>query len=165
MCATMRERITTIMEIENLSPTKFAELLKIQPSNISHLISGRNKPSFELLEKILITFPHISGDWLITGHGSYNKSAKNDQKEVVMAHKSNSVPSLFDQLPPQVMVENAPKDVAINEIPTIANKFKPEEALVDESTCKPSILAPKVSKIVLIYDDNSFEELHPKVSK
>lgn len=160
----MRERITTIMEMENLSPTKFAELLKIQPSNISHLLSGRNKPSFELLEKIMVTFPHISGDWLITGLGNYRKFVVNEPKEVVMPQKNSVVPSLFDQISPQKVNEDTIDELkSINPLHSL--QLEPTVSIQPESIKLPSSCPPKVCKIVLVYDDNTFEELNPKATK
>ncbi len=53
------------MKSEGLSPSRLAELLETQPSRISHIVSGRNKASFDLLQKILRRFPRINPDWLL----------------------------------------------------------------------------------------------------
>ena len=45
----MREKLLSLMKNENLTPSKLAELLGIQPSGISHILAGRNKPSFDLV--------------------------------------------------------------------------------------------------------------------
>ena len=55
--------------MEGLSPSQFADKLGVQRSGVSHLLSGRNKPSFEFINKMLVTFPKINPDWLITGNG------------------------------------------------------------------------------------------------
>ncbi len=60
----MREKLLSLMKNENLTPSKLAELLGIQPSGISHILAGRNKPSFDLVQKILRRFPQINPDWL-----------------------------------------------------------------------------------------------------
>ncbi len=65
----MKEKITFLMRSEGLSTTRLAELLEIQPSAVSHLASGRNKPSYDLLQKILVRFPRINPDWLLLGTG------------------------------------------------------------------------------------------------
>ncbi len=53
------------MKSESLTSSRLAELLEIQPSGISHIVSGRNKPGFDLLQKILRRFPRINPDWLL----------------------------------------------------------------------------------------------------
>ena len=57
------------MEREQLSPSKFADAIGVQRSNISHILSGRNKPSLELVNKILDRFQEINADWLLLGKG------------------------------------------------------------------------------------------------
>ncbi len=61
----MKDKISYLMKSENLSNTRFAEILGIQPSAVSHLVSGRNKPGYDLLQRILRRFPRINPDWLL----------------------------------------------------------------------------------------------------
>ncbi len=61
----MKEKIAHLMKSESLSSSRLAEILEIQPSAVSHLLSGRNKPGFDLLQKILRRFPKINPDWLL----------------------------------------------------------------------------------------------------
>lgn len=65
----MKDRIEKIMEREQLSASKFADLIGVQRSSISHILSGRNKPSLELVNKILDHFDQINADWLLLGKG------------------------------------------------------------------------------------------------
>ncbi|MFR9523690.1 MAG: helix-turn-helix transcriptional regulator [Rikenellaceae bacterium] len=61
----MKEKIVNLMKSEGLTSSRLAELLEIQPSRISHIVSGRNNPGFDLLQKILRRFPQINPDWLL----------------------------------------------------------------------------------------------------
>lgn len=63
----IKERIQLIIKMNNLSPSSFADKIGVQRSNISHILSGRNKPSLDLLEKVILTFPRVNAHWLITG--------------------------------------------------------------------------------------------------
>jgi transcriptional regulator with XRE-family HTH domain len=63
------ERILAILEDKGLTPSSFADTIGIQRSSMSHILSGRNKPSLDVIHKILITFPDIQSDWLLTGKG------------------------------------------------------------------------------------------------
>ena len=60
----MREKLLDLMKNEGLKPSQLAELLEINPAGISHILAGRNKPGFDLLQKILRRFPRINPDWL-----------------------------------------------------------------------------------------------------
>lgn len=70
----MIERFQKIMEYAGVSPKRFAEILGIERSNVSHIMSGRNKPSLTVVQKILKNFPDISSDWLLFGEGNMLKA-------------------------------------------------------------------------------------------
>ena len=61
------ERLKEILNNESLTATAFAELIGVQRSGLSHILSGRNKPSLELVERIHHSFPHYSYTYLIEG--------------------------------------------------------------------------------------------------
>jgi len=64
----LTDRFKYLMKLNNLSASAFAEKVGVLPSSISHILSGRNKPSLEFIQKILAHFPNVSADWLITGN-------------------------------------------------------------------------------------------------
>lgn len=76
----MKERIEKIMEMEQLTASKFADAIGVQRSNISHILSGRNKPSLELVNKILDQFQQVSADWLLLGKGPMITGEKEPEK-------------------------------------------------------------------------------------
>ena len=61
----MRENLLILMKNEGLTSSRLAELLGIQPSGISHILGGRNKPSFDFVQKVLRRFPRLNPDWLL----------------------------------------------------------------------------------------------------
>ena len=63
------ERIALILEKTQLSPREFAEKMGIQRSAVSHLLSGRNKPSFDFISRLSTTFPELNTAWLLHGKG------------------------------------------------------------------------------------------------
>lgn len=77
----INERIKSIMEHYSINATELANKLKVQRSGISHILSGRNKPGLDFLEKLLLHFTEISAEWLVTG-----------QEEMVKAIELQSPP-------------------------------------------------------------------------
>ena len=73
----MTDRILSIIKYFHLSPSDFAEEIGVQRSSISHLISGRNKPSLEFIQKILTRYPEISTEWILNGKGEMLKNGIN----------------------------------------------------------------------------------------
>jgi transcriptional regulator with XRE-family HTH domain len=63
----IQERLLLVLKMHSLTPSAFADKIGVQRSNVSHVLSGRNKPSLDFLEKILIHFPRVNAHWLITG--------------------------------------------------------------------------------------------------
>jgi len=61
----MIDRIKKLLETEQLSPSQFADEIKLQRSSLSHVLSGRNKPSLDFVMKIKQRFANVSLDWLI----------------------------------------------------------------------------------------------------
>lgn len=85
------KRILEILEKSGLTPSEFADKIEVQRSAISHLTSGRNKPSLEFLIKIKKAFPEIDTDWLIFG----TEKIEEDKPET--SPPANLAPTLFDQ--------------------------------------------------------------------
>lgn len=71
-------RLQKVMDYYALSASGFAEKIEFNKSSISHLLSGRNKPSLDFVLKVLETFPEVSLYWLLNGKGSFPKQEKVD---------------------------------------------------------------------------------------
>lgn len=65
----MKERLLIFLDKEGLTALKFAELMEVQPSSISHLLSGRNNPNFDFISKMIKRFPRLNPDWIVNGEG------------------------------------------------------------------------------------------------
>lgn len=63
----IQERLQLILKMHQITPSVFADKIGVQRSNVSHVLSGRNKPGLDFLEKILLHFPRVNAHWLITG--------------------------------------------------------------------------------------------------
>ena len=73
----MKDRIRLFLDKENKSSSQFAEEVGVQPSGISHILSGRNKPSLDFVLKMLTTYKFINTDWLLFGKGEMYKNEEN----------------------------------------------------------------------------------------
>ncbi|MDQ2769732.1 MAG: helix-turn-helix domain-containing protein [Bacteroidota bacterium] len=65
----MVERIRNLIEIRQLTPTQFADMIGVARPVISHILSGRNKPSLDVVQRILAAMPELSMPWLLNGTG------------------------------------------------------------------------------------------------
>jgi transcriptional regulator with XRE-family HTH domain len=69
-------RIKKVMEFHDLSASLFADKIGVQRSSISHILSGRNKPSLDFVLKITSEFKDVDIHWLLNGIGSFPKNEK-----------------------------------------------------------------------------------------
>lgn len=63
----IQDRIRLIIKANNETPSSFADKVGIKRSNLSHVLSGRNKPSLDFLTKVLNNYPSVNASWLVTG--------------------------------------------------------------------------------------------------
>lgn len=64
-------RLQKIIEFHEESASGFAEKIGVQRSSISHILSGRNKPSLDFVMKVLQAYPDVSLYWLLNGKGTF----------------------------------------------------------------------------------------------
>jgi len=65
------DRLKILMDYYELTPSSLADMIEVQRSSISHLLSGRNKPSLDFVMKILETFPEVDLYWFVNGVGVF----------------------------------------------------------------------------------------------
>ena len=94
----MKDRLLKIIKQYNLTSTRFADELGVQRSGISHILSGRNQPSYDFIVKLMKQYPEINPDWLIMGNGTMIRTA--------VKEKTNMEPDLFDQIDIRIKSQN-----------------------------------------------------------
>lgn len=77
----MKDRIKKVIDHEQLTSSKFADIINVQRSSISHILSGRNNPSLEVVQKILTSFSTLNSEWLLFGRGAMFKNEENSHSE------------------------------------------------------------------------------------
>ena len=78
----MHSRLKYWMEMEVLKSSALADNIGVNRATISHILSGRNKPSIDFLQKLLSTYPELNANWLISGVGYMKENQKqNEEKE------------------------------------------------------------------------------------
>jgi transcriptional regulator with XRE-family HTH domain len=90
----MHERLKNWMGIEGLKSSALADSIGVNRATISHILSGRNKPSIDFLEKLLNVYPNINSNWLISGIGYMQDNM--EQKEVLVSKKIGKVVVFYD---------------------------------------------------------------------
>lgn len=158
-----KDKIEIIMQELNLNSAQFAMEIGIQGSTLSHILNGRNKPSLDVLKKILNRFSRINPEWLILDSGDMFRQEKNSQ-----------APTLFDSLD-ETISKSTPKTLnSIVKNNTIVESNQQQNVNYSESyTSEPNLNLPNnnpvaqvvektVKKIIVYYNDNTFQEFESK---
>jgi len=107
MTEEITDRIRQLMQEYNLSPSAFADEIGIQRPAISHILSGRNRPSLDVVMKILKAFDQINPQWLLTGEGTMKQlNLFEDPSEETNKTIDNKV--VTKETPLESRVENQP---------------------------------------------------------
>ena len=161
---TFKDRLAHILRSKNLTGTQFAGLMGIQPSNVSHLLSGRNNPSLDFLVKLKETFPEYSFDWIILGKKPITMVEPNvaEQPEIHDIEKKQNVQLDLD------VVEGNDDTCDPDQSPLIDEKTEKlpfstdnQNVMIEKHEFRKHEDRPK--KILIMYDDNTFEVFNPRI--
>jgi transcriptional regulator with XRE-family HTH domain len=132
------KRLNILMDYYEISAALLAEKMEVQRSSISHILSGRNKPSLEFVLKILKAFPEVELYWLLNGVGSFPKQVE----------AKASAPTLFSEIETPINKINEPKPAAKQDNHIIEHERK-------ENT------GQEIERIVIFYKNGSFKNYTP----
>ena len=91
------KRLQKILDFYGVTATSFSEKIAFNRSTISHLLSGRNKPSLEFVMKVLQTYPEVDLYWLLYGKGSFPTTVNKVNTQIKATSKQNTVPGVEDE--------------------------------------------------------------------
>ena len=145
------KRLETLLDYYNLNASTFADKIGVQRSSLSHLLSGRNKPSLDFIIKVIDVFPEVDLYWILNGKGTFPKSenTSNHFEEV----KSASIETPFIQTElesPDLFSATASKNFEKEIQPTEINHHTP--------TANTS---GTIERIVIFYKDGTFKNYMP----
>lgn len=141
----MREKLQKLMHSEGLTSSRLAEILEIQPSGISHLLAGRNKPGFDLLQKMLRRFPQINPDWLLLDSDDMYR------KDAAITASSDATRQISQN-----------ESLSTSEPSLPLNSDSPQGHQTDGNATGTEPVVPvrlhgNIVRIVVFYDDHTFE--------
>lgn len=169
----MKERLAQFLRSEGLTAVKFAEIMEVQPSSISHLLSGRNKPNFEFISRLLLRFPALNPDWIINGiGGTYKRKDLTDKPDITKVNIekfTNVIESNLTNVNNNID-EIKQGDIFDNER-NMSEVYQPDGCVTNVTTEEENttgLLVPEVdkdmrksiSRIIIFYADGTFDEYH-----
>lgn len=179
----IEQRIRELLAARQLSPTQFADTIGISRPIVSHILSGRNKPSLEVVQKIISAFPDLALPWLLSGTGPMQSNQQQEATETapVRALRRRHERSVALEAPEPVAApealpaatERAPAPVA----PVSPEVLPPVEPVASEVAPPPPALGPpneaaiaplftqvdkRIRRIVIFYEDGTFSDFRPE---
>jgi transcriptional regulator with XRE-family HTH domain len=140
----MKEKLEFLLKNKGLTATSLARLLEIQPSGLSHILSGRNKPSFDLVVKILRAFPDVNPDWLLLDGEEFSRTG--------LSPLSSTTP-LFPNFDASV---DAPRVDEDENIKISQGLSESKNVIVDKKQLSKSG-GKEAKRVIVLYTDGSFE--------
>ena len=137
-----RDRIELLMKSYNLSPSQFADKTGIQRASVSHILSGRNKPSLDFLIKLKDVFPEYSFDWIILGK---KPITINDRTPIVKEDSFKPI-EIFDT------IDEGYQDKQENTMVETTISATDSKSIINEPG-----LSKNIKQIIYVYEDHTFE--------
>jgi transcriptional regulator with XRE-family HTH domain len=147
------KRLEIILDYYSLNASAFADKIGVQRSSLSHLLSGRNKPSLDFILKILEVFPDVDLYWILNGKGNFPKNS-DENRTGIIAEKIISAPTPISQ-----------NQIAGNlfspaEIPIVKNPIENIKTILNENITI-STSSNEIDKIVIFYKNGTFKDYKP----
>lgn len=160
-------RIEAFLNEINMSPSLFADAIGVQRATISHILSGRNNPSLDFVQKVLSRFPKLNPDWILSGKGGvWRESDKNEPLEdlpkVLAKQNLAHQPALFDDIQDARNTVQKEVNSRVGDTPGVSSSKRilqdplvsgslNSETPVNESHKKT------IQKVIILYTDQTFE--------
>lgn len=126
-------RLQKILEFYDISAATFAESIEVGRSSISHILSGRNKPSLDFVMKVVQNYPEVELYWLLNGKGNFPPSGKKEPERKVEKN-----------IDPNTSISRHSEDLEITKN-------------LDNIQSQANEKGNKIKRIILLYEDGSFE--------
>lgn len=171
-----RERIEFIISVYGLSPSLFADKTGIPRASVSHILSGRNKPSLEILQKVAKVFPNVDLNWLVLGVGKAPSAADilPENEEVKPEEVAGSLFS-NDHIAPRENNSEIKKTPLVRnsgnikeETSRVARNTPPKTPLLERQAKKTSVsrnsneVTRFIKEVRVFYSDGTYEILYPE---
>jgi transcriptional regulator with XRE-family HTH domain len=152
------KRLEIILDYYGLSASSFADKIGVQRSSLSHLLSGRNKPSLDLILKIVNEFPEVDLYWIVNGNGNFPKSEY--KKEDATETSPTPLPSSTLDKTLEESNNKTPTDLFSSQDSFEENKRVneiPREIFPNTRNFDHTVHDSEIDQIVIFYRDGTFK--------
>lgn len=162
----MNTRLKQFLAAENISQAQFADTINVVRASVSHVLAGRNNPSYDFIKAIMDNYPALNIEWLILGKGKMYKergtSAPTLEPPIDIDDFGTGL--LFEEPEQDAMPEMPESTLPETEIPLHALGTQTNITAITEMNTTNNVVQSlvkqrKVSKIIVLFDDGSYQEM------
>ena len=179
----LAERVKEIMEELEYSPSGFADTIDVPRPILSHILSGRNKPSLDVIQKILMRFPELNPWWLLTGKGTMKQLSLFEEEDDITPKRQSAQHYATSSPVAASSAKQEHKSMSSSTkeyLSSVKESITQPEALEQKSTAiidTPPVAAAhssslqdalsqgsgkKIEKMIVFYSDKTFSVYHPE---
>ena len=156
----MNTRLKQFLAAENISQAQFADSISVVRASVSHVLAGRNNPSYDFIKAIMDNYPQLNIEWLILGKGKMYKDMSPASVQDTI-QKDDPEPGLLFTGFAEGTEDTMPIE---QDIPLVLDDPQPNIAAsyainASSTTTQTPVKQRKVSKIVVLFDDGSYQEM------
>lgn len=171
----LKEKLQLLIKEKQITQNALAAMIKTGGGNVSHMLAGRSKPSFDLLRNLFTHFPDINPDWLLLDDPNmYRRSSAQTGSSIgptssngadnVSADKNEKPAPNFDSLFPEDPRQNHSShgvsgDSNLSPFPNSGQPFGSTDSGLITQNMRNTI---PITRVVILYADGSFEQFCPK---
>lgn len=137
----MKQRLEQFLAAENLTKSQFADSINVARAAITHIIAGRNNPSYEFIINTMAAYPDLNIEWLLRGKGKMYKSEPSTETEYKPKPVSYTEDNLFFQ----------PQE-------DIKPEIEEQEPVKEKVTAISGVQKTRIEKIIVFFDDDTYQE-------
>lgn len=157
----MNQRLQQFLAAENISQAQFADTIEVARASVSHILAGRNKPGFDFIQSLSLHYPKLNLEWLINGKGKMYKQDPAPAEAVMPAPAQHE--QKVEQEPTSAFSDELFAPEKPEKTPVSAKPAQNIEQAANSNTLNTTTQSIKnqrtISKIVVFYDDNTYQEL------
>jgi transcriptional regulator with XRE-family HTH domain len=146
----MNTRLQQFLAAENITQAQLADSLDVASAGVSHIIAGRNKPSYDFLSALLHHYPSLNAEWLMLGKGKMYKDLQEKTVEKIQEQPAGLLFDDFDEIVEEKSDAQHSEPVNIHSTNKINNLDNAMQSIVKQRNVK---------KIIVLFDDGTFQEM------
>lgn len=143
----MNTRLKQFLAAENITQAQFADKINVVRASVSHVLAGRNNPSFDFIKAMMSQYPNLNIEWLMFGKGKMYKDSQTSAPETPVYFADEVQDTLFP-------VQDSEHNIEIDESMQSSNVLNTSINIAQQI-----VTQRKVSKIIILFDDGTYQEL------